>query len=54
MLAAIELAKAKGADTMELGSDEGDHAAHALYESLGFTNRGGPDGQISYFYEREL
>jgi hypothetical protein len=30
-------------------------AARALYESLGFSNRGGrPDGSINYFYEREL
>jgi hypothetical protein len=40
---------------MDLGTSEDDVAARALYESLGFTNReGGPDGPISYFYEREL
>jgi ribosomal protein S18 acetylase RimI-like enzyme len=54
MLTAIEVAKGRGADAMDLGSDEGDHAAHALYRSLGFSNRGGPKGEISYFFEREL
>ena len=40
---------------MDLGTSEGDVAARALYESLGFSNREGPpDGPISYFYEREL
>ena len=42
-------------DYMDLGTSEDDVAARALYESLGFVNReGGPDGPISYFYEREL
>jgi ribosomal protein S18 acetylase RimI-like enzyme len=55
MEAAIELARAEGADYMELGTGEDDTAARALYESLGFDNRGGrPDGQVNYFYEREL
>ena len=55
MEAAIELARARGADSMELGTEEDDVAARALYESLGFTNRAGkPDGPVSYFYEREL
>jgi hypothetical protein len=40
---------------MELGTEEDDHAARALYESMGFDNTGGkPDGAVSYFYEREL
>lgn len=52
---AIELARARGADRMDLGTGEQDVAARALYESLGFDNREGkPDGQINYFYEREL
>jgi ribosomal protein S18 acetylase RimI-like enzyme len=55
MEAAIELARQEGADYMELGTSEDDVAARALYESLGFSNRGGkPDGPINYFYEREL
>ena len=55
MEAAIEAARAEGADTMDLGTSEDDVAARALYESLGFVNReGGPKGPISYFYEREL
>jgi ribosomal protein S18 acetylase RimI-like enzyme len=55
MEAAIELARAEGADYMDLGTGETDTAARALYESLGFDNRGGrPDGPVNYFYEREL
>ena len=55
MNAAIEIARAEGADHMDLGTSEDDVAARALYESLGFTNReGGPDGPLSFFYEREL
>jgi ribosomal protein S18 acetylase RimI-like enzyme len=55
MEAAIDEARARGCDYMELGTSEDDVAARALYESLGFVNReGGPDGPISYFYEREL
>jgi len=52
---AIELARSKGADYMDLGTGEDDAAARALYESLGFSNRGGkPGGPVNYFYEREL
>ena len=52
---AIELARVRGADTMDLGTDEFDTVAHHLYERLGFTNRtGGPDGELMYVYEREL
>ena len=55
MNAAIDAARGKGADYMDLGTSEDDVAARALYESLGFSNRGGrPDGPIEYFYEREL
>jgi ribosomal protein S18 acetylase RimI-like enzyme len=55
MTAAIEEARAQGADHMDLGTSEDDVAARALYESLGFVNReGGPDGSIAYYYEREL
>jgi ribosomal protein S18 acetylase RimI-like enzyme len=55
MEAAIEFARAQGAADMHLGTSEDDVAARALYEGLGFSNRGGrPEGPISYFYEREL
>jgi ribosomal protein S18 acetylase RimI-like enzyme len=55
MNAAIEEARAQGADHMDLGTSEDDVAARALYESLGFVNReGGPDGPIAYHYERGL
>jgi ribosomal protein S18 acetylase RimI-like enzyme len=55
MEAAIDAARREGADHMDLGTSEDDLAARALYEKLGFINReGGPDGPISYFYEREL
>jgi GNAT superfamily N-acetyltransferase len=55
MEAAIEFARGRGADHMDLGTSEDDVAARALYESLGFSNREGkPDGPINYFYEREL
>jgi ribosomal protein S18 acetylase RimI-like enzyme len=55
MDAAIEYARSRGADHMDLGTGEQDVAARALYESLGFSNREGkPDGPVNYFYEREL
>ena len=54
METAIEVARQEGADWMDLGTSEDDVAARALYESLGFINREGPDGPITYFYEREL
>jgi len=54
METAIEVARQEGADWMDLGTSEDDVAARALYESLGFVNREGPDGPIAYFYEREL
>ena len=53
--AAIEAARARGSDHMDLGTSEDDVAARSLYESLGFINReGGPDGPVTYFYERDL
>ncbi len=55
MEVAIQLARARGADHMDLGTSEDDLAARALYESLDFSNREGkPDGPLNYFYEREL
>lgn len=49
---AIELARRRGADTIDLGTSDDDVAARALYERLGFSNRDG--GAVNYFYEREL
>ena len=54
MDAAIDLARAEGADYMDLGTSEDDVAARALYERSGFSNREGPGGPIMYVYEREL
>ena len=54
MEATIELAREHGAWEMHLGTSEDDVAARALYESLGFINREGPDGPVEYWYEREL
>ncbi|HWF73778.1 MAG TPA: GNAT family N-acetyltransferase [Solirubrobacteraceae bacterium] len=55
MEAAIDVARERGADYMELGTGEDDTAARALYESLGFSHRGGKaEGPVNYFYEREL
>jgi GNAT superfamily N-acetyltransferase len=52
---ALREARSRGADTMEIGVDEPDHAARRLYESLGFTNRtGGADGAVMYVYELDL
>jgi ribosomal protein S18 acetylase RimI-like enzyme len=52
MDAALELARAEGADTIDLGTSEDDTAARGLYESLGFTNR--DSGGRMLYYEREL
>lgn len=55
MEAAMDRARERGAGYMDLGTDETDVAARALYESLGFSNRAGkPTGPVSYYYEREL
>jgi GNAT superfamily N-acetyltransferase len=55
MLAAIELARDRGAGDMHVGTSEADLAARGLYESFGFDNHeGGPNGPVQYFYEREL
>jgi ribosomal protein S18 acetylase RimI-like enzyme len=53
--AAMEEARACGADVIDLGTSEDDTAARALYESAGFTNREGkPDGPMMLYYERDL
>lgn len=55
MVEALAVARAKGADYIDLGTSEDDVGARALYESLGFSNRESqPDGPVMYVYEREL
>jgi len=52
MESAIERAKERGADGMDLNTSVDDKAARGLYESLGFTNlEGEPDGPSMLFYE---
>jgi ribosomal protein S18 acetylase RimI-like enzyme len=56
MEAAMDSARERGATTIELGTATNDHAARALYDSLGFCNLekpGDPDTRMLY-YEREL
>jgi ribosomal protein S18 acetylase RimI-like enzyme len=51
----IATARAAGADYLSLDTSEADVGARALYERVGLVNReGGPDGPISYCYERAL
>jgi ribosomal protein S18 acetylase RimI-like enzyme len=53
--AAMDAARAAGADHIDLGTSVDDVAARGLYERLGFTNReGGPDGPSMLYYERPL
>jgi ribosomal protein S18 acetylase RimI-like enzyme len=55
MEAALQEARDRGADTMEIGVDEPDRIARRLYERLGFSNRsGGSEGPLMYLYERDL
>lgn len=55
MESAVDHARHRGADSMDLGTSEDDVVARTLYESLGFTNREKPpDGPILYVYERPL
>jgi ribosomal protein S18 acetylase RimI-like enzyme len=55
MEASMELARAEGADYMDLNTSETDVVARKLYESLGFNNtEGKPGGPTAYYYEREL
>jgi ribosomal protein S18 acetylase RimI-like enzyme len=53
--AAMDEARAHGADHIDLGTSEDDTEALSLYESAGFTNREGrPDGPVMLYYERDL
>lgn len=55
MVAAMNEARERGADTMNIEVDEPDTEARKLYERLGFSNRtGGSDGPLMFVYEREL
>lgn len=53
---AMEVARERGATTIELGTAATDTAARALYESLGFTNLEKADDPRTrmLYYEREL
>lgn len=52
LTAAIDVAKSKGTSGMDLGTEESDTAARALYESVGFTNVN--KGDTMYFYELQF
>lgn len=55
MEASIEHARQRGATYMDLATGDDDTAARALYESLGFSNRGGdPERPVNYYYEKDL
>jgi ribosomal protein S18 acetylase RimI-like enzyme len=55
LTAALDTARAAGADYIEVATSEDDVGARALYERLGFVNRErGPDGPVMYVYELEL
>jgi ribosomal protein S18 acetylase RimI-like enzyme len=47
MEAILETARRRGADYIDLNTEEDDTAARALYESLGFAN-------TAHYYERDL
>lgn len=53
--AAMELARARGCDRIELNTTTDDEDARRLYEKLGFTNEEfGPGGPSMLYYERDL
>jgi len=59
MTAAVELCRERGCDYVFLGTDEGDAAAHRLYERFGFSNLSAPGAKSPgrermYLYERDL
>ncbi len=55
MQAAIDEARSRGADFMDLNTSEDDVAARHLYDSLGFSRREGKEnGALCYYYELSL
>jgi ribosomal protein S18 acetylase RimI-like enzyme len=50
----LEVARAAGADHIDLGTSEDDVAARTLYERMGFTRYEGEGGPMMYVYERAL
>jgi GNAT superfamily N-acetyltransferase len=53
----LALARERGCRFIELGTDEGDHDAHRLYERFGFSNFTDPNAAVPermLFFEREL
>jgi ribosomal protein S18 acetylase RimI-like enzyme len=56
METAFQVARERGATTIELGTATNDTAARGLYESLGFSNLEKPDDPATsmLYYEREL
>jgi ribosomal protein S18 acetylase RimI-like enzyme len=53
--AAMDLARERGADRIDLNTSVADVAARALYSSAGFTNEEqGPGGPSMLYYERDL
>jgi GNAT superfamily N-acetyltransferase len=53
---ALDLARERGADRIELGTSEDDVAARKLYTKMGFTRHEGtrPEDPIMYVYEQDL
>jgi GNAT superfamily N-acetyltransferase len=55
MKAALSHARDRGAGYAYLGTGEDDAGARALYERLGFSDRGGhAGGPVNHFFERDL
>jgi ribosomal protein S18 acetylase RimI-like enzyme len=52
--AAMEQARARGADRIELGTTEDDVVARHLYERCGFIRTEGAGGPLMFVYERDL
>jgi ribosomal protein S18 acetylase RimI-like enzyme len=54
LLAALDVARQRGADYIHLGTTEDDVAARHLYERMGFRRTEGDGGPLMFVYEREL
>jgi ribosomal protein S18 acetylase RimI-like enzyme len=53
--AAMDEARRRGCDHIDITTSMDDEAARGLYESAGFTNsEGDPDGPLMTYYERDL